>query len=107
MNPTCTPTVAAVEPLRTRLDDPMKTLPERIADAIAATQPQSKARNKALAAIRWRLKSGLLYAGMDAQFSAALVGPDDAAVFDARCCEKLKLAYWQAITGRTFEVELL
>lgn len=26
MNPTtCTPTVAAVEPLRTRLDDPMKT----------------------------------------------------------------------------------
>lgn len=75
--------------------------------AIAGTSPQTTARRKALSLVKWRLRSGLLYAGVDSAFKAVLVGPDDAMTFDGRDNEQAKLAYWQAMTGRTFEIEIL
>jgi hypothetical protein len=85
----------------------MTTLSQSIAAAIAGTEPQSKARRKALSLVKWRLRSGLLYAGTDRALQAVLVGPDEAIVFDGRDNEQVKADFWKATTGRTFKVELL
>ena len=53
----------------------------------------------------WRLKSGLLYAGMNGLL-AAFVGPDDAMIFDSRDNPKIKTRFYGALLGSKFEVEL-
>lgn len=74
--------------------------------ACSNTSEHSNERNKALARIKWRLRSGLLYAGLDRAQRCVLVGPDDALVFDGRDNEHAKAKYFSAVMGRQFEVEL-
>ena len=52
----------------------------------------------------WRLKSGLLYAGLNGM-CAALVGPDDAEIYDSRDNPEIKARFFGAILGCKFEVE--
>jgi len=56
---------------------------------------------------KWRLKYGLLYAGLTSRFTAALVGPDDALVFNQDDNSELKRAFYEAVLGVKFEVETL
>lgn len=80
----------------------MKTLHDRIKAACAATQPKTKARNIALAAIKWRLEAhGGLVAGIDDSLVCGLFQPDSphAQTFDGRDNEQMKLRYYQAVIG--------
>ena len=52
----------------------------------------------------WRLKHGLLYAGLNGLF-CALVGPDDAQVFDSRDNREFKRTFYSAVLKVPFEVE--
>lgn len=52
----------------------------------------------------WRLKSGLLYAGLNG-IKAALVGPDDAEVFDSRDNSEIKAKFYGLLLNCKFEVE--
>lgn len=52
----------------------------------------------------WRLKSGLLYAGLNGML-AALVGPDDAEVFDSRDNPEIKARFYGALLNCKFEAE--
>ncbi|MDE2103528.1 MAG: hypothetical protein KGL39_40180 [Patescibacteria group bacterium] len=55
----------------------------------------------------WKLKSGLLYAGIDDKTLAAkLVGPDDAQVFDSRDSASVKSRFYGILLKCKFEVEL-
>lgn len=54
---------------------------------------------------KWKLKSGLLYAGLNG-LQAALVGPDQASVFDSLDNQTLKSKFYSAVLGVPFEVEL-
>lgn len=56
---------------------------------------------------QWRLRCGLLYAGHDDKAQCRLVARDAALVFDGRDNARLKLDFWRAVTGYTFEVEPL
>jgi len=84
----------------------MKTIQSEIRQACERTEPFTKERNKALAKIKWRLRCGLLYAGLGRQAACILTDEAHALVFDGRDNEQTKLAYWQAVTGYKFEVEL-
>ncbi len=86
----------------------MKTqIQERIENAIASTPDRSPARRKALSAITWRLRFGLLYAGLDGT-QCVLVAQDDprCQVFDGRDNEAMKAKYYSAVLGCPMEVEL-
>ncbi len=52
----------------------------------------------------WRLKSGLLYAGLNG-LRAALVGPDNAEIFDSRDNPEIKSRFYGALLNCKFEVE--
>jgi len=54
----------------------------------------------------WRLKSGLLYAGLNGVL-AALVGPDDAQVFDSRDNPAIKARFYGALLNCKFDVEFV
>lgn len=84
----------------------MNTLNERIEAACRETQPKTRARNTALAGVKWRLRAGLLYAGLRG-LTAHLVSESDALVFDGRDNETQKARYFSAVLGCKFEVELL
>jgi hypothetical protein len=75
-------------------------LHERIEAACAATKPRTRARNNALAKIRWRLESfeGLC-AGLDDKLGCALVLPGNAQVFDGRDNEDLKKKFYETVLG--------
>lgn len=53
----------------------------------------------------WKLKSGLLYAGLRGVL-ASLVGPDDAQVFDSRDDPETKARFYGILLACKFEVEL-
>lgn len=56
----------------------------------------------------WRLKFGLLYAGLRGQNATpALVSIDDAEVFDSRDNPEMKARYYGAVLGCKFEVETI
>lgn len=90
----------------------MTTLDERIEAAIKSTPAGTRKRGKALASVKWRLRYGLLCAGLDCSVPAnpqcVLVSPDDPRVqtFDGRDNENMKLAYYGAALGCKFEIEL-
>lgn len=65
------------------------------------------ARTQKIVGAAWRLKSGLLYAGLGKNYSAALVGPDDATVFDDRDNPEIKAGFYQALFNRPFEKEMI
>lgn len=77
-----------------------------IQTACQSTLPFTKERNKALSKVKWRLRSGLLYAGLGSNHECILTDSGHAIVFDGRDNEELKLKFWQAATGYKFEVEL-
>lgn len=58
--------------------------------------------------VKWRLKYGLLVAGLD-KTKCILVSPDDprAVIFDGRDNPKVKALAYGMETGAKFEVELL
>lgn len=71
---------------------------QRIAEAIASTPDRSKARNKALAAVRWVLVCATGYAALSDDLRCIVV-PDisDALVFDGRDNESMKARYYSAV----------
>jgi hypothetical protein len=78
----------------------MNDIKSRIAAACANTAPRTKARNLALAAVRWVIKSeqGNAYIGQ-AGLSSVLVAREHATVFDGRDNEEMKIAFLRAITA--------
>lgn len=88
----------------------MNALDGLIQSACASTEP-TKARRTALAGIKWRLRYGLLYAGLD-PFEIVhpyrLVSADDprCVIFDGRDNEELKTKWYGIHLGCKFEVEL-
>ena len=83
-------------------------LAARIDAAMSATQPFTKARNKALANVKWVLLCADGYASLSPQARCIIV-PDlcDAMVFDGRDNEERKVATYSAALGTPFVVELL
>ena len=77
------------------------TLAEQIEKACRSTEPQTKARNKALAGVKWRLR-GIRreFVGLDSQCRCAFVSESEALVFDGRDNEEMKLATYQAALGQ-------
>lgn len=53
----------------------------------------------------WKLKTGLLYAGTKGAL-AALVGPDEATIFDAQDNPAIKAKFYASLFKTDFEVEL-
>lgn len=80
----------------------------RLDAAMAATKPFTKARNKALASVKWVLMCADGYASLSEQARCIIV-PDlcDAMVFDGRDNEERKVATYSAALGTEFVVELL
>lgn len=84
----------------------MNELQTAIKAAMDATEPNTKARNKALSSVTWRLKSESgLYAGLIG-LRAALVTMDKAQVFDGRDNEAFKKQFYSLILETPLEVEL-
>lgn len=54
---------------------------------------------------KWRLKNGLLYAGLTPKYLSALVGPNDALIFDERDNRDTKKSFAGALHNVQFEVE--
>jgi hypothetical protein len=81
-------------------------LSELIGVACSTTQPFTRERKLALSRIQWRLRYGLLYAGLDARLNCILTDEANAVVFDARDNEQSKLAFYGASLNCKFEVEL-
>lgn len=59
--------------------------------------------------VKWRLRSGLLCAGLDRQLHCVLLAPDDPQVqiFDERDNEQAKAKFYGALLGCKFEIEIL
>lgn len=55
----------------------------------------------------WKLRFGLLCAGLGKNNEAALVEPDKALLFDARDNQELKRKFWTAILNVPFVIESL
>lgn len=81
---------------------------ERIQWACAATEPRTKGRNKALAAVRWVLICASGYAALSPDARCIIV-PDlsDALVFDGRDNEETKARYYSAALGTQCLPDLL
>lgn len=89
------------------------TLAEAIEKACASTEPRTQERMKALAAVKWVLRDQF---GDYAALGPDAVGPNavkmvqdkaQAAVFDGRDNEERKVAFYNAITGLNFHVEMV
>lgn len=84
-------------------------LAERIAQAIASTPTKTRERNKALAAIKWRLETEEgLQAGLDSAGNCALFPPNSPQVltFDARDNEEIKRKFYSAVLRQPVAVVL-
>lgn len=85
----------------------MKTLQEAIKGACDATAPFTRQRNKALASVKWRLRSPQgSYAGLQG-LRSVLTDEAGALVFDARDNEERKAAHWSAVLKVPMVVELV
>lgn len=81
-----------------------ETITQQIKAACGSTKPFTKERNKALASVKWRLRCGLLYAGLRGT-EIVLVEQSSAVVFDGRDNADLKRNFYQLVSGYKFEVE--
>ncbi len=86
----------------------MNAIRLRIERAIKATAPRTKARNKALAAVRWVLITASGYAALSTDARCVVV-PDiaDAQVFDGRDNEETKAKFWTVQIGAPCIPQLL
>lgn len=76
--------------------------------AMSSTEPFTKARNKALASVKWVLLCADGYASLSPQARCIIVSDlCDAMVFDGRDNEERKVATYSAALGTQFVVELL
>lgn len=76
--------------------------------AISGTEPKTKARNKALASVRWILFCAAGYAALTPYGKCFLTDCISAAtVFDGRDNEELKARFWSAQLGTKLEIMLL
>jgi hypothetical protein len=84
-------------------------LSEEIAAALARTPPRSRARNAALAAIKWVLAApdGSCMALDRFARPRLTMDADEALVFDGRDNEELKARFFQIILGMDLTVVLL
>jgi len=88
----------------------MNTLTERIGHILNSTKPNTRQRRKLLSQIKWRLRYGLLYAGLSERMleGCILVSVDDprCQIFDGRDNEDAKAKFYGALLNCKFEVEL-
>jgi hypothetical protein len=83
------------------------TLQEAIKSACEGTEPRTQARSKALASIKWRLRSPAgLYAGIDG-YRTVLTDAQSALVFDGRDNEEMKAQNIGHLLGVPLAVELV
>jgi hypothetical protein len=61
---------------------------------------------KAPESTQWRLRSGLLYAGLNDRCQCILTTADQAVVFDGRDNEQAKAAFYGQMLHTQFEIEL-
>ena len=86
----------------------VEILQGRIATVCEQTVPQSRARTKALATIKWRLESHEgLCAGIDDKLGCALVLPQYAQVFDGRDNEHQKKRFYENALGIDLDIVIL
>ncbi len=85
----------------------MQTIIQAIQNALSTTEPKTKARNKALASVRWVLASEKGFAALSGL--QIIIVPDIAAaqVFDGRDNEEIKARYYTAATKTQFVPVLL
>jgi hypothetical protein len=85
----------------------MQTLDTAIQSARAATPAFTPARRKALSKIKWRMRFGLLYAGLKG-LKCVLVSKGDPCclLFDGRDNQDLKLRTYGAALRCKFEIEM-
>lgn len=84
-----------------------KTIDSEIQSAIGSTQPFTRARQKALAQLKWVISDDdghYLIAGVDTQFTG---DKSQASVYDGRDNQEMKLRFFRAVTGRALRVELI
>jgi hypothetical protein len=80
----------------------------RIAQACASTEPSTKARNKALATVRWVLICASGYAALTPDARCIVVEDiASAQVFDGRDNEQLKARFWSIQLGTDCVPQLL
>lgn len=83
-------------------------LKEKLNIAVADTQPQTKARNKALASVRWVLFCAAGYAALTPDARCIFVEEiSGAQVFDGRDNEELKARFWGVQLSTKLETMLL
>lgn len=89
----------------------MKVIQDAIEKAMDATQPKTKERNRALAAVKWVLKCmtpfGVRYAGLNGMTCILVDRVNDAQVFDGRDNETMKAHFWGIQLGQKLEATLL
>lgn len=86
------------------------TLTTAIQGACDATPAFTRARRKALAAVKWRLRSpDGQYAGLDPRefYRCTLTDAEHASVFDGRDNEVMKCRYFSAVLKVPLTVELV
>jgi hypothetical protein len=86
------------------------TLDAKIKAACDSTEPFTRARKKALAAVRWVLRDHLgEYVAIPVTAHGIQMTKDitAACVFDGRDNEKMKVDFYRAVTGLDFAVEVL
>lgn len=85
----------------------MNTLQDSIKGACDSTEPFTRARNEALASVKWRLRSPSgQYAGLDG-LRSVLTDEANALVFDGRDNEQIKTEHWSVLLKVPMAVELV
>lgn len=85
-------------------------LNKRIQTAINATRPQTNARSKAMAGVRWALRCEQGYLSWDAglgQGFEIVREIESATIYDGRDNEDMKRSYAAAVTGLSFSIQML
>lgn len=90
----------------------MTLIEQAIQAACDNTQPKTRARNRALASVRWVLAAavgdGLVYTCLDNKHGAILTDdPGEAIVFDGRDNEKMKADFYSVLVGCRVEPVLV
>jgi len=76
----------------------MKTIQSEITRVLTETQPKTKARNKALASVRWVLASEKGFCALQGVKIVFVPDVASAQVFDGRDSEETKASFYSAIT---------
>jgi hypothetical protein len=89
------------------METELEVLLGKIRAACTDTKPGTS-QSEALSSIQWRLEAeNGLCAGLDSRYSAALVHPANAMIFDGRDNPELKQQFYESVLGVNLAVVML